>query len=66
MAKALMYCDDLNDPQLYDRDIEVATTALNQAVEQMINRFPAEYMWGYKRFRVAKPTTTPKPRTDAL
>ena len=46
-----VYCDDLNDPELYDRDIEVATTALNKAVEQMINRFPAEYMWGYKRFR---------------
>jgi len=46
-----VYCDDLNDQQLYDRDIEVATTALNQAVEQMINRFPAEYMWGYKRFK---------------
>ena len=46
-----VYCDDLNDPELYDRDIERATTALNKAVEQMINRFPAEYMWGYKRFR---------------
>ena len=46
-----VYCDDLNDPELYDRDIEVATTALNKAVEQMINRFPAEYMWGYKRFK---------------
>lgn len=46
-----VYCDDLNDPQLYDADLEVATTALNKAVEQMINRFPAEYMWGYKRFR---------------
>lgn len=46
-----VYCDDLNDPELYDRDIEVATTALNKAVEQMINRFPTEYMWGYKRFR---------------
>jgi KDO2-lipid IV(A) lauroyltransferase len=46
-----VYCDDLNDPELYDRVIEVATTALNKAVEQMINRFPAEYMWGYKRFK---------------
>jgi len=46
-----VYCDDLNDPQLYDADLEVATTALNNAVEGMINRFPAEYMWGYKRFR---------------
>ena len=42
---------DLNDPQLYDRDIEIATTALNKAVENMINRFPTEYMWGYKRFK---------------
>ena len=46
-----VYCDDLNDPELYDRVIEVATTALNKAVEQMINRFPAEYMWGYKWFK---------------
>ena len=46
-----VYCDALNDPKLYDADIEVATTALNNAVEGMINRFPAEYMWGYKRFR---------------
>ena len=46
-----MYCDDLNDPQLYDADLEVATTALNKAVEAMINRFPAEYMCGYKRFK---------------
>ena len=46
-----VYCDDVSDPGLNDRDIEVATTALNKAVEQMINRFPAEYMWGYKRFR---------------
>ena len=46
-----VYCDNLNYPELYDRDIEVATTALNKAVEQMINRFPTEYMWGYKRFR---------------
>lgn len=36
-----MYCDDL---QLYDRDIEIAITALNKAVENMINRFPTEDM----------------------
>lgn len=46
-----VYCDALNDPQLYDADLDVATAALNKAVEAMINRFPAEYMWGYKRFR---------------
>ena len=46
-----VYCDDLNDPQLYDADLDVATAAMNKAVEAMINRFPAEYMWGYKRFK---------------
>ena len=49
-----VYCDALNDPQLYDADLEVATAALNKAVEAMINRFPAEYMWGYKRFKNAE------------
>lgn len=46
-----VYCDALNDPQLYDADLDVATAAMNKAVEAMINRFPAEYMWGYKRFK---------------
>ena len=46
-----VYCDELNDPLLYDADINVATTALNSAIEMMINRFPADYMWGYKRFK---------------
>lgn len=46
-----VYCDELNNPLLYDTNIEVATTALNQAIEQMINRSPADYMWGYKRFK---------------
>jgi KDO2-lipid IV(A) lauroyltransferase len=49
-----VYCDDLNDPQLYDADLDVATAAMNKAVEAMINRFPAEYMWGYKRFKNAE------------
>lgn len=46
-----IYCDDLNDPRLYDADITIATTALNQEIEKMINRFPADYMWNYKRFK---------------
>lgn len=46
-----VYCDDLDDPNLFSPDIHIATTALNQAIEQMINRFPEEYMWGYKRFK---------------
>lgn len=46
-----VYCDTLNDPNLWDKNVEVATTALNQAMEKMINRFPSQYMWGYKRFK---------------
>lgn len=46
-----LYCDALTAPDLYDANIEVATTALNLEIEKMINRFPADYMWGYKRFR---------------
>lgn len=46
-----VYCDDFGDPKLYDGNIETATFALNQAIEQMINRSPTDYMWGYKRFK---------------
>ncbi|TXJ08572.1 MAG: lipid A biosynthesis acyltransferase [Acinetobacter sp.] len=46
-----IYCDDLTDQNLYHPDIEIATTALNQAIEQIINRSPTDYMWGYKRFK---------------
>lgn len=46
-----VFCDDLSDMKLYDDDIIVAVTALNQAVEQIIRRNPTDYMWGYKRFK---------------
>lgn len=46
-----VYCDRLDDPALYDKDIQTATTALNRAIETMIARSPADYMWGYKRFK---------------
>ncbi len=46
-----IYCDTLDDENLYNKDVVIATTALNQAMEGMINRFPAQYMWGYKRFK---------------
>ena len=55
-----IYCDQLNDPKLYDADLEVATTALNQAIEKMIDRSPADYMWGYKRFRGTEINYYPK------
>ncbi len=46
-----IFCDNLDDPNLYSKDMVVATTALNSAIEAMIRRFPHEYMWGYKRFK---------------
>ncbi|MDO4224046.1 MAG: lysophospholipid acyltransferase family protein, partial [Acinetobacter sp.] len=44
-----MYCTDLSQEQLYSTDQNVATAALNQAVEQMVQRFPEHYMWSYRR-----------------
>lgn len=35
----------------YQTDINTSITALNQIVEQSIRRIPAQYQWGYKRFR---------------
>ena len=46
-----IYCDKLDNPALYDKNIEIATSALNDEIKTMINRFPNQYMWGYKRFK---------------
>ena len=46
-----IYCDKLDKPALYDKNIEIATSALNDEIKTMINRFPNQYMWGYKRFK---------------
>ncbi|MBF7690182.1 lysophospholipid acyltransferase family protein [Acinetobacter pollinis] len=46
-----VYCDALDNPNLYNKDIHIATTAMNEAIEEMIKRSPSDYMWGYKRFR---------------
>mgnify|MGYP000011636242 FL=1 len=46
-----IYCDELTDPALYDKNMVTATTAMNHAIERMIDRFPSQYMWGYKRFK---------------
>lgn len=32
-------------------DALIATTALNQSVEQIINQLPEQYLWSYKRFK---------------
>ncbi|WP_367108769.1 lysophospholipid acyltransferase family protein [uncultured Psychrobacter sp.] len=46
-----IYCYKLDDPALYDRDVSVATHALNQAMERMIKAHFSHYMWSYRRFK---------------
>lgn len=36
---------------IYDNDENIATTALNQAVERLVDLAPEQYQWEYKRFR---------------
>jgi Kdo2-lipid IVA lauroyltransferase/acyltransferase len=43
-----------------DKDPEVAATALNAELEQMIRRLPAQYQWSYRRFRI-RPDGAPSP-----
>ena len=46
-----IYCYQLSDPALYDRNTSISTYALNQAMEQMIQANFSHYMWGYRRFK---------------
>lgn len=46
-----IHCYELNDNNLYDKDMHVATTALNQQMEALIAVHPEHYMWGYRRFK---------------
>lgn len=46
-----VFCYDLDDENLYHKDPIIATTALNQAMETMINEHLLNYMWGYRRFK---------------
>lgn len=46
-----IYCYDLNDENLYSKDIMIATRALNDSMEMMINEHFTHYMWGYRRFK---------------
>ena len=39
------------DEAIYDKDMRVATTAVNHGIEQCIEVAPAQYLWAYKRFR---------------
>lgn len=46
-----IFCYDLNDELLYNKDMIIATTALNDAMEKMIEPHNQHYMWGYRRFK---------------
>ncbi len=39
------------EDEIYSDDIEISLAALNRGVEQCIALDPAQYLWGYKRFR---------------
>jgi Kdo2-lipid IVA lauroyltransferase/acyltransferase len=39
------------DEAIYDPDMTVAVTAMNQALEAAIRQHPDQYVWGYKRFK---------------
>ncbi len=46
-----IHCYSLDDEALYNRDMTIATTALNQAMQTMIAPISEHYMWGYRRFK---------------
>lgn len=46
-----IHCYDLSDDTLYSRDADEATTALNTAMQSMIEPHTEHYMWGYRRFK---------------
>lgn len=41
----------MDSEKLADDDIHVSLNTLNKAVESCVREEPAQYMWGYKRFR---------------
>ncbi len=41
--------------EIYSDDMQTSITALNQAVEAAIRQIPAQYQWGYKRFKTRPP-----------
>lgn len=46
-----VHCYAFDDPDLWSKDALIATTALNKAMERMINAHPTHYHWSYKRYR---------------
>lgn len=46
-----MFCYALDDERLYSKDSLEAVTALNAAMQAMIEPHFTHYMWGYRRFK---------------
>lgn len=46
--------------QITDPDPKVSAEAMNAAIESLVQRAPAQYQWGYKRFK------RPPPGADKL
>jgi KDO2-lipid IV(A) lauroyltransferase len=46
-----IHCYAMDDPKLYERDAAIATTAMNKALEHIINANFTHYVWGYRRFK---------------
>ncbi len=47
-----VYCD-LFDADVAAKDLNVAVSALNRTMRLMIERAPEQYLWSYRRFKVA-------------
>ncbi|TBR43949.1 lipid A biosynthesis acyltransferase [Marinomonas agarivorans] len=39
------------DSDFYSDDAHISATALNRSIESVINRYPEQYQWEYKRFK---------------
>ncbi|MDP2607743.1 MULTISPECIES: lysophospholipid acyltransferase family protein [unclassified Oceanobacter] len=48
------------DADIYSKDADVACTALNRSVEQVVAMAPEQYQWTYKRFK-RQPDGAPSP-----
>ena len=45
----------LDNPKLSDKDLTVSVSALNTELEQIITKYPDNFLWSYKRFKKSKP-----------
>jgi KDO2-lipid IV(A) lauroyltransferase len=71
-AVILAYAERLAEGRGYRLHLERMPAAnlneatLNRAVEELIRRCPAQYLWGYNRFKVPAGVHAPEMRTDEL